>query len=191
MMLDNNLDPQELILLTKNGDKEAYGILYEQFFTPVFRYIYRRIGNQETAEDLTQTVFLKIFQSIEKFNDQGVSPLAYFFTVARNTLIDFLKKKKEITLSDSENETLEIEIEVDKSENPDHKMKQKDIQNELNTALQTLHIDQREALSLRFLSGLKNTEISVVMKKSEIAIRQLQCRALQNLRKSTSLKIHL
>jgi len=184
-----NGDPQTLMLLAKEGDREAYGALYEQFFTPVFRYIYRRTQDRETAEDLAQTVFLKIFQSVKNFTDQGISPLAYFFATARNAVIDFGKKKKEVTLDDSESG--QIEIEADKSENPDVKMKQKDMQKDLEIALRTLPADQREALSLRFLSGLKNAEISVVMKKSEESIRQSQCRALQTLRKNTSLKIHL
>ncbi len=184
-----NSSPDELMILAKNGDSEAYGMVYNDFFTPVFRYIYRRIGDQETAEDLTQTVFLKVFKSIEQFSDKGVSPLAYFFTVARNTVIDFFKKKKDILISHEEMPNFQIE--AFSEDNPSRKIQQKESKEALQRALSLLNEDQREILTLRFINGFKSNEIALIMKKPETTIRQVQCRGLKKLRTMVHLKTHL
>lgn len=95
-------DPKILMQLAKSGDAEAFGRLYELYFIPVFRYIYFRVKDKEETNDLTQTVFLKVFCSLPNFKGQNKSPLAYFFTVSRNTVIDHWRAKKEIRLDDPE-----------------------------------------------------------------------------------------
>jgi len=89
-------NPEKLMERAKNGDAEAFSRLYEIYFAPVFHYIYLRVKDKETAEDLMQDIFLKIFRSIRNYQKEGISPLAYFFTVARNRVIDYWRKKKEI-----------------------------------------------------------------------------------------------
>ena len=91
---DNEIDAKELMRLAKDGDSEAFGLLYSKYFVPVFRYIYLRLKNKEEAEDLAQTVFLRVYKSLTRFRDQGKEPLAYFFTIARNAIIDYWRKKK-------------------------------------------------------------------------------------------------
>ena len=91
-------DPKQLMQLAKNGDTEAFGQLYELYFKPVYRYIYLRTKSKEEAEDLSQVVFIKIFKSIGGFQEQNKQPLAYFFTIARNTVIDHWRKKKDILI---------------------------------------------------------------------------------------------
>jgi len=180
-------DLQRLMLLAKNGDRHAYGVVYEEFFTPVFRYIYRRLGDQQTSEDLAQTVFLKVFQSIARFSDKGVSPLAYFFTVARHTLIDYLKKKKEVILDTSERE---IEVESDPLDHPRTRAGLADKRSAVSEALLVLPEDQRDAITLRFLDGFSNTEVARIMNRTEDSVRQLQSRGIRHLRGRTDLLIH-
>ncbi|KKU85720.1 MAG: hypothetical protein UY14_C0015G0015 [Parcubacteria group bacterium GW2011_GWA1_47_9] len=62
-------DLKQLMQLAKNGDTEAFGRLYELYFTPVYRYIYLRTKNKEEAEDLSQAVFVKVFKSIGAFRE--------------------------------------------------------------------------------------------------------------------------
>lgn len=185
----NTSSPDELMILAKHGDSEAYGAVYNDFFTPVFRYIYRRTGEQELAEDLTQTVFLKAFKSIEKFSNKGVSPLAYFFTVARNTVIDFLKKKNDVLIPHEEFSGLQVA--APERDCPSRKMQQNETKKDIETALESLNIEQREVLTLRFINGFKNSEIATIVQKSEDTVRQLQCRGLKKLRTMVHLKIHL
>lgn len=172
-------DPRALIILAKEGNKEAFSDLYELYFVPVFRYIYHRVGSREEAEDLAQTVFLKVYNSIYRFEEKGKSPLAYFFTVARNTVIDHARKKKEITVDDLEQVSpgaLNIEKDIHESIDREKNLTL------IKEAMEDLTEEQREIVSLKFISGLSNMEIAEMIGKNEGAVRQLQCRALKALR---------
>ncbi|MFA6095164.1 MAG: sigma-70 family RNA polymerase sigma factor [Candidatus Paceibacterota bacterium] len=172
-------DPKILMQLAKAGDAEAFGRLYELYFTPVFRYIYFRVKDKEEANDLAQTVFLKVFSALPNFREQNKSPLAYFFTVSRNTVIDYWRGKKEIRLDDPESIFEKI---PDKAKNPIELAEEKDISRTIHSAILELTDIQQEVIVLKFINDLSNKEISELMEKTEDAIRQLQCRAMISLR---------
>ena len=175
----NQHDPSVLIELAKQGDSSAFGILYKMYFTPVFRYIYFRVKDKKTAEDLVQSVFLKAYESISGFREQGKDPLAYFFTIARNAVIDYWRKKKEILMEGNE----EILDKVrDTEASPLEFIEKGDKAAVLKEAIKNLTDDQQEIINLKFISDLSNAEISKITGKNEDAIRQLQSRALKNLR---------
>lgn len=167
----------DLIQRAKEGDGEAFGLLYRQYFVPVFRYIYARLKNKEESEDLTQTVFMKVYQAIGRFEWRGKSPLAYFFTVSRNVLIDFYRKKKSISVEDVE----EFKIELTKEE-INRRVERCDARQMVDMALKELKGFYKEVITLKFLQELSNKEIAEILGKSEASIRQAQCRALKKLR---------
>lgn len=173
-------DPSRLMSLASKGDADAFGRVYELYFTPVYRYIYFRVRSQHEAEDLTQAVFLKSFQSISKFKSQSVAPLAYFFTIARNTIIDHWRKKKEIPMGDREDVVKNSA--VHEEENPSDILFKRETREKVHEAIKYLTPEQQEIILLKFISDLSNKEISALLGKTEVAIRQLQCRALRALK---------
>jgi len=62
---------KNLVRRAKDGDQKAFSEIYENCYTPVFRYLYLRLKNRTEVEDLAQTVFLKAFQSFPSFKEQG------------------------------------------------------------------------------------------------------------------------
>lgn len=172
-------DPKILMRLAKNGDIEAFSRLYELYFTPISRYIYFRVQDEMETEDLTQMVFFKIYSSIERFEDRNKSPLAYFFTVARNIVIDYWRKKKNVALNNSEKLIAGLK---DAKKDPQKLMEEKEQKKAVNQAIQHLTEVQREVIILKFIQGFSNKEISKILEKTEDAIRQIQCRALKTLR---------
>lgn len=180
------INPQELLLRAKQGDTEAFGGLYKFYFTPIYRYIFWRLRNKELAEDLVQTVFVKVFQKIDKFEDQGKSPLAYFFTVSRNLIIDYQRKKKEASLDELEEQGVQ---EPDKKRDLVEGVENKLQLEKIIKALDGLVKEQREVIVFKFINDLPNEEIARLMKKKEAAIRQLQCRALKALREKLKSEI--
>lgn len=176
-------DPVELIKMAKDGDSGSFGKLYLEYFTPVFRYVYYMIKDKETASDITQTVFLKVFQSLSGYQERGKSPLAYFFTVARTTVIDHWKKKKDISADFMEEgfiESIGVTSSLDEIHGELDKAKVAYVAVEV---MQSLPADQREILTLKFIQDFSNKEISELTGKSEANIRQIQSRALNALRK--------
>jgi RNA polymerase sigma-70 factor, ECF subfamily len=180
MAEDRDANPKELMKLAKSGDNQAFGKLYELYFTPVFKYVYFRVKDSADAEDITQTVFLKVFRSISNFKDQNVAPLSYFFTIARNTIIDGWRTKKEFTVANGEANVFEQIPDTDPS--PLQTAEKNETGKIMQAAIQKLTDDQKEVIILKFINGLSNKEISPIVGKSEEAIRQIQCRALVSLR---------
>ncbi len=168
-------DPKDLIQRAKNGNREAFGELYELYYVPIFRYIYLRLQHKSETEDLVQIVFLKVYQKVGKYEEQGKDPLAYFFTVARNTLIDYFRKKKELNLDETKLEDekgLDLEESVEKEVNLQA----------IKKALKYLTKDQQEVIILKFINDWSNKKIGEFLKKSEDAVRQIQSRALKALK---------
>ncbi|PIS04580.1 MAG: hypothetical protein COT81_05790 [Candidatus Buchananbacteria bacterium CG10_big_fil_rev_8_21_14_0_10_42_9] len=174
-----NTDPADLMERAKQGDSDAFGQLYELYYVPVFRYIYYRLPDKEEAENLTQTVFIKVFKSVGRFKYQGKSPLAYFFTVARNSITDYWRKKREVKLNDPE---VVFQRMADDRRSEAELTEIKDMATKIKDAIYNLTEEQQEVMILKFVNEFSNKEIAEVTGKKEGAIRQLQCRALKVLR---------
>lgn len=174
-------DPWELVHRAKSGDAAAFGELYERYFTPVYRYLFLRCGDRLLAEDLSQTVFLKAYQSVASLRDQGRPPLAYLFTIARNSLIDYWRKKREVPF-DVLGETARTIPTT--AGDPRETASSHEAANLVRSAIRGLTDSEQEVIILKFLNELSNREVAEILGKSEAAVRQLQCRGLRALRKA-------
>jgi RNA polymerase sigma-70 factor (ECF subfamily) len=172
---------KNLIINAKRGDSEAFGRVYQEYFSPIYRFLYFRLGDKGLADDLTQNVFVKVFESLDSIVISDKSPLTYFYTVARNLLIDNYRKKKIPNISDEEAESKLIE-----ENNPEKEAILHHDSQRLRSALQNISKDEADALILKFIDNYPNDEIGKIMGKSEVAVRQLQSRGLKSLRKFIS-----
>lgn len=168
---------KQLLIRAKSGDAEAFGLVYNEYLTPIYRYIYLRVRDKELANDLTQDVFIKVFNSLESFTIRSTSPLAYFYTVARNILVDNYRKKKSVILGEEE-----LEMRMIDEDDPEKQAIVKDTINTLSQALENISSNEAEALTLKFIEDYSNKEIAEIMGKSEEAVRQLQSRGMKALR---------
>jgi RNA polymerase sigma-70 factor (ECF subfamily) len=169
-------DPKILIEKAKTGDKQAFEELYRLFYTPVYRYIRLRVRNKAEAEDLAQTVFFKVYSALPRFEYGNSAPLAYFFTVARNTVIDHWRKSGRVIYDDD----ILINKESELAEKSGAEIKE--TKEMIFQAMESLTDDQRDIITYKFLHELGTHEIAEMLGKSEEAVRQLQSRALKSLR---------
>lgn len=176
---NSDKDFSELIVKAKNGDTQAFSAVYEECFVPVFRYIYLRVKNKTEAEDLAQTVFLKAYQSLPVFREQGRPFLAYLFTIARNAVIDFWRTSQRNIAGDPEEI---LRVISDPKADPVNRIDEKQAAEMVKQTMKNLTPDQQEVLSLKFMGELSYQEIAKIIGKSEEAVRQLQCRGLKALR---------
>ncbi|MSR76556.1 MAG: sigma-70 family RNA polymerase sigma factor [Candidatus Ryanbacteria bacterium] len=168
-------DPRELIARAKDGDRDAFGELYAEYFTPIWRYIFYRVRSREETEDIVQNVFIKAFVSVSRFEQQKVDPLAYFYTIARNTLIDYWRKKKDVPIEHAA-------LIRDNDADPHELVMQMENRTLAQKAIAKLEGDQREVIVLRFINDLSVRETAHIMGKSEAAVRQMQLRAIKAMR---------
>ena len=175
---ENN--PKILMDLAKAGDRGAFEKLYGIFFTPIYRYIFLRVKDKSEVELLTQDVFIKVYKSIGQFElKNGTTPLPYFFTIARNTIIDYWRKNRNKVSFGKEDLMMQI---PDRSDGPVENAEKKEAVAMLYKSLNKITHEQREALTLRYFHDMPNRDIGKYMGKSEEAVRQLQSRALKSLR---------
>ncbi|MFV9675921.1 MAG: sigma-70 family RNA polymerase sigma factor, partial [Anaerolineales bacterium] len=89
------LDDARLIERAKRGEVEAFGCLYERYLESIYRYIRTRVAEDRTAEDLTETVFLRSFESLSRYKEKGLRFSAFLYQIARNLLVDHYRQKEE------------------------------------------------------------------------------------------------
>jgi RNA polymerase sigma-70 factor (ECF subfamily) len=159
-------------------DPAAFGALYDRFLDRVYRYLYYRTGSQAEAEDLTEQVFLKAWEAIDRFRWQGRPFQAWLYRLAHNVHIDHLRSKRQTISLNDEERPIELASEAATAE-----LAQRLDADLLARAVRQLTPEQQQVIILRFLDGFENAQIAQIMNKREGAIRALQLRALLSLRR--------
>jgi RNA polymerase sigma-70 factor, ECF subfamily len=96
-------DDKNLIQRYLKGENKAIDVLIEKYFKQIYSFVYKNVGSQGDAEDITQDVFVRVWKNLKKF-DQKRNFKPWIFQIAKNASIDFLRKKKTIPFSRFENE---------------------------------------------------------------------------------------
>src|SRR4029453_12099087 len=78
----------------QEGDAEAFGRLYDHYVTMVHRYVYHRVGDRATAEDVTSETFVRALRRIDSLSFQGRDVGAWLVTIARNIVLDHVKSSR-------------------------------------------------------------------------------------------------
>jgi RNA polymerase sigma-70 factor (ECF subfamily) len=170
-------DEQGLVQSARQGNKEAFAQIYETYFDKIYRYVILRVGNKAEAEDMTQQVFVRAFESINSFRWKGVPFSAWLYRIAHNLFVDHVRReKKRPTVP------LEESLVVGDSEPHTEVERKLDIER-MVSATRQLTEAQREVISLRFAAGLPIAQVAKTMGKSEGAVKALQHSAIAALRK--------
>ncbi len=166
---------QNLVRQACRGDREAFGQLYESTLNRVYRYIYFRVMDDETAEDLTSKVYLKAWESLPRYNSGGSPFIAWLYTIAHNAVIDYYRTYKHDASLD------EINTLPDSDPLPQEQCELHMDAHSLRRALHLLTREQRDVVSMKLLDGLSTEEIAARLRKSPGAVRAVQMRGLQAL----------
>lgn len=173
----NHDELEKLVVRVQNGDLKAFSKLYDMLVEKVYKYLYFK-ADQESAFDITETTFLKVWENIKKYQKKpGSSFASWVFRIAHNLLVDHYRLNKETAELDMNQADHKIE------NSPIYQTEQSLSRQSLKTAMGQLKDDYREVLTLFFVNGLDNTEVAQVMNKSEGGLRVLKFRALQELKK--------
>jgi RNA polymerase sigma-70 factor (ECF subfamily) len=165
-----------LIRRAQKGDLEIISALYEQHQQSIFRYLYYRVGDQQTAEDLTSEVFLRMLRFLSGFNPPSAAFPAWLFQIARNLVADYFRRS-------GSHPCLELrEGLAVAAEDVDRAVERKLTNEVLHQALDLLSAEQRDVIILRFLSGLPISEVARALNRSQDSIKGLQRRAVIALR---------
>lgn len=159
----------------KRGDARAYGVLYDRYLDKIYRFIYYKIWNKETAEDITSDVFHKAFQKIDSFDAGKGTFSAWLYRIARNAVIDYYRTVKK---------TVDIEDAFDLGEE-DRTIEEHDTLlnlGKVRTFMEKLSPRQREIITLRIWEELSYREIAERIGGTEDSTKMAFSRAMKELR---------
>ena len=172
----SNTPDERLLRLAANGNKKAFGWIYERYLGEIYRFVFYRVGDPLEAEDITENAFIKAWEHLPDIYAKGdeISNFrAWIYRIAKNLAIDFLRGKAHFRLDDVQL------IATDKS--PEELVQQKNLSRQMAEAIQTLEPAMQEVVILRFINNLSHSETAQIMGLNPGHTRVLQYRALKKL----------
>jgi RNA polymerase sigma-70 factor, ECF subfamily len=163
-------DDERTLIAAAQADPARFEELYDRYVQRVYGFVSRRVGNRAAAEDITSGVFEQALASLPKFEWRGVPFAAWLIRIAANRLADHWRRtSREVGDAAEMPDVIEMDA-----------IEQRAILFQLVERLPEL---QRRVIELRFGEEKSIREVAAALDRSEGAVKQLQLRALENLRK--------
>lgn len=163
----------------RNGDRAAFRELVALYSKRVLNTCYRFVLEKEDAEDLSQEVFIEIYQSVKTF--RGTSKLStWIYSITVSKCLDHIRKRKRQKRITSLGRVLHLEEVahwIAGGAMPDKNLQQKEKWKEIGEVLNTLPDNQRVAFTLSKIEGYSNPEIAEIMNTTVTAVESLIYRA--------------
>jgi len=168
---------EDLILINacKQGNLEVFDKLYRQYVGSVFDFIYYKTWHKETTEDLTSLVFMKALEHISSYNEKKSSFKTWLLRIARNTVIDHWRQKKETV-------DLEQAFELADDSHVEIDFDIKDQLEKIKKELELLPEKQKEVTVMRVWQQLSYQEISEITGSSEASCKMMFSRSIKLLK---------
>lgn len=163
----------------KNKEKfEKFSKIFDDYFEKLYKFFFFRLRNQQDAEDLTSETFERIVKKFHQYEDRGFPLSAWIFKLAKNILIDFLRKKKLFIKSiDELNPSEQFANNFDLE-----KLDEKLLTEEIWEIIKTLPEKQQLIWSLKLTSGLTHKEIGDVIQIPRTNVNVIVHRSLQTIK---------
>jgi RNA polymerase sigma-70 factor, ECF subfamily len=167
-----NEDDTATIAAVKAGDSQAYGTLVRKYQGLLFNVALRMIGNSEDAEDITQSVFIKIYENLDSFNPER-SFRNWAYTIALNKIRNSLHRKNILGfvsldfLRDPEGCPVQI---ADSDQNTENKAMENELLRTIERDLLKMPIDMREAFILFHFQNNSVSDIAALTGATENAV---------------------
>lgn len=179
------MEDAEIVFKIKGGDKTSFNLLIDRYGKQIYNTCYRFFLDKRDAEDISQEVFIEVFQSLRSFRGDAKFS-TWIYRIAVTKCIDELRKRKRKKRMISIGKLIHIDEVASWLAGgvmPDKKVKDDDKFKEINLALNKLPDNQRVAFTLSKLEGYTNSEIGEIMDTTTIAVESLIYRAKKKISK--------
>jgi RNA polymerase sigma-70 factor, ECF subfamily len=177
----------ELILAYRDGQRSAYEDLVNRHLKSVYFYCVRMVGKEE-ANDMAQEVFIKVWKKQNKYNAEKNFKI-WLFRIARNTCLDYLRKKQPIIFSQlkkEDDDQYPEEVLLDERESVEEKIFSKEQKELLGEALAKLPAPTQEVFELYYRGELNFKEIAETLNLSINTVKSRHRRGIMELKKILS-----
>lgn len=180
-----NLEKERLIVERAKNEVEAFGELYNTYYSRIFGYILKRTANVHVAEDITSEVFISALNNICQFRWRGLPFSSWLYRIAANEIANHFRKNKARTLSLEESL-----LQIDTGEALDTELIQAEESLARHQEFLALHdnisklsLKYQEVIVLRYFEEKQLNEIGEILGKPEGTVKALLHRGLEKLRK--------
>ncbi|MBP7792416.1 MAG: RNA polymerase sigma factor [Candidatus Goldbacteria bacterium] len=186
----NKDDYDKKVISMAKQDPQFFGEIFDKYYNLILRYVVHRTGNIEVSKDITAETFYKALNKLHTYQPTHVPFSAWLYRIATNEINYFFRRKKYEPLS-LEESIKETNLQIPSSINVENELilaQEKIDDNKryqmAKAALFKLPDKYQEALVLKFMEGLKITEISKILNKSEGTVKSLIFRGIDKLKKT-------
>ena len=173
----NSPSEQELLNGARQYDLPALGAIYDRYSPGIYRYAMRLLGDDCLAEDCVAETFSRFLKVLRLGHGPQDHLQAYLYRIAHNWITDSYRRQPPPPLD------LDDALHAGDHFHPEKQTEVRYMQKQVRLALRSLTPDQRQVIILRFLEGWENEEVAVALEKPVGAIKALQHRALNALRR--------
>ena len=173
-METTRIEEKKMIAAAKEDIKD-FAPLYENYYIPVFRFVYKRMERKEDAEDIVSSVFIKAMSGIKKYESGETMFAAWLYKIAMNEVNLFYRSKKTEEKYYLETSTIQTAAEDIYQE--------EDVTNLLTQSLEFLPTEDYELIQLKYFDGLSFQEIALMLNKTEDNLKVKMHRLRNRLRK--------
>lgn len=172
----------DLMRAIAEGDEAAFHVLYSRYSSVAINFFYRRVGDRQTAEDLYQELFLRIFRKAADYQP-GNGFHRWFYTLAANLCHDhFRRQQVRLKSVARERDQAAATVEDDDADPALQVERQANVE-EVRRALLRLPAAMREIVVMREYEGLRYDEIAVRLGVEAPTLRRRMFRAVEQLRR--------
>jgi RNA polymerase sigma-70 factor, ECF subfamily len=170
--LTKTTEDDRLLIEAAQADSARFVEIYEQYVDRIYAFVSRCTQDRTSAEDVTSQVFEQALRTIERFEWRGVPLSAWLFRIASNALADHWRERGRVA-----HETVPDVPDARELDDIERRIA-------LHQQIDQLPDLQRQVIHMRFVEEKSIREVAAALDRSEGAVKQLQLRALDNLRKS-------
>jgi RNA polymerase sigma factor (sigma-70 family) len=178
--MQTGLPDNELISLVLKGDQQAYKVLVDRYQSYIFTLAFRLMQSREDAEEVAQDVFVKAYRSLADFKG-GSKFSTWLYTIAHNTGITYLRKKKQKILAIDDESTF-MQLENQESDFNANQVEDKSRKNMVNRAIDMLPPDDAQIITLFYKGDQSLDEIAAIMGLEANTVKVRLFRARQKLK---------
>lgn len=180
-----NLEQEKALVERAKNNTEAFGVLYDKYYSQIFGYVLRRTANIDIAQDVTSEVFLKALKKIGQFHWRGVPFSSWLYRIAANEVANSFRGKgrREALIQEVTNSTslsdVSVEVEIARAE---EELQKHGEFLALHECIAKLSLKYQEVITLRFFEKKQLKEIGEILGKREGTVKSLLHRGLDRLR---------
>jgi RNA polymerase sigma-70 factor (ECF subfamily) len=168
---------QAILERTRRFDPQAIEEVFDTYSPGIYRYAYRLLGDEDLASECMSETFSRFLGALQRNSGPDAYLQAYLYRIAHNWVTDYYRRKTPPTMP------LEDDIPANLDDDPHHNLAVKFVTRQIRQALMLLTPDQRQAVTLKYLEDWENEAIGQMMNKPVGAVKALQHRGIQALRR--------